>query len=223
MEEKKFDPYQFIGFILIAVILTWMLYRNGPAEEASTAKATTEEGATVQSTPEVVQVSDSILQQQKVEAFGDLGTLFVPKPTENVKITTDNFSVEVQSKGGQIVLFQLDEFENYEDAPIRLIDESNTDFNIVMTTLDGRLMNTREMYFSPTLTDKGDAYHLVDGSTICLDSGYHPCAVLPGYQMYYFTILGGLSQRSLVQYFQPSHADQLETIPGIKDMIAKFK
>jgi 5-deoxy-glucuronate isomerase len=69
----------------------------------------------------------------------------------------------------------------------------------------------------------GDAYHLVDGSTICIDKGYHPCAVLPGYEMYYFTILGGLSQRSLVQYFQPSHADQIETIPGIKDMIAKFK
>ncbi len=69
----------------------------------------------------------------------------------------------------------------------------------------------------------GDAYHLVDGSTICLDSGYHPCCVLPGYEMYYFTILGGLSQRSLVQFFQPSHAYQIETIPGIKDMIAKFK
>jgi len=71
--------------------------------------------------------------------------------------------------------------------------------------------------------EPGDAYHIVDGSTICLDKGYHPCAVLPGYQMYYFTILGGLSQRSLVQYFQPTHADQIETIPGIKDMIAKFK
>ena len=69
----------------------------------------------------------------------------------------------------------------------------------------------------------GDAYHIVDGSTICIDRGYHPCAVLPGYEMYYFTILGGLSQRPLVQYFQPSHADQIETIPGIKDMIAKFK
>ena len=69
----------------------------------------------------------------------------------------------------------------------------------------------------------GDAYHIVDGSTICLDRGYHPCAVLPGYEMYYFTILGGLTQRPLVQYFQPSHADQIETIPGIKDMIAKFK
>lgn len=69
----------------------------------------------------------------------------------------------------------------------------------------------------------GDAYHLVDSSTITLEKGYHPCVAAPGYEMYYFTILGGLSQRSLVQYFQPDHAYQIETIPGIKDMIAKFK
>jgi len=69
----------------------------------------------------------------------------------------------------------------------------------------------------------GDAHQLMDRSTILLGSGYHPCVVMPGYEMYYFTILGGLSQRSLVQYFQPTHAAQIETIPGIKDMIAKFK
>ena len=69
----------------------------------------------------------------------------------------------------------------------------------------------------------GDAYHIVDGSTMLIDKGYHPCAVLPGYEMYYFTILGGLSQRSLKQYFQPTHEDQLHTIPGIMDMVAKFK
>ncbi|WP_306147405.1 MULTISPECIES: 5-deoxy-glucuronate isomerase [unclassified Roseibium] len=69
----------------------------------------------------------------------------------------------------------------------------------------------------------GEAYQLMDGSTFMIDKGYHPCAVMPGYEMYYFTILGGLSQRSLVQYFQPTHAYQVETIPGIKDMVAKFK
>jgi 5-deoxy-glucuronate isomerase len=69
----------------------------------------------------------------------------------------------------------------------------------------------------------GDAYHVVNGSTVLIDKGYHPCCVLPGYEMYYFTILGGLSQRSLKQYFQPAHADQLATIPGIMDMVAKFK
>ena len=69
----------------------------------------------------------------------------------------------------------------------------------------------------------GEAYHIVDGSTVCIDKGYHPCVVMPGYEMYYFTILGGLSQRPLVQYFQPTHADQVKTIPGILDMVAKFK
>jgi len=71
--------------------------------------------------------------------------------------------------------------------------------------------------------EPGDAYHIIDGSTVCIDKGYHPCAVLPGYEMYYFIILGGLSQRSLKQNFQPTHADQLKTIPGIMDMVAKFK
>ena len=69
----------------------------------------------------------------------------------------------------------------------------------------------------------GKAEHIIDGSTIAIRTGYHPCVVAPGYEMYYFTILGGLSQRSLVQYFQPEHAYQVETIPGIKDMIAKYK
>ena len=69
----------------------------------------------------------------------------------------------------------------------------------------------------------GEAYHIMDGSTMLIDKGYHPCAVLPGYEMYYFTILGGLSQRSLKQYFQPTHEEQLHTIPGIMDMVAKFK
>ena len=71
--------------------------------------------------------------------------------------------------------------------------------------------------------EPGDAYHIMDRSTVLIDKGYHPCCVLPGYEMYYFTILGGQSQRSLKQYFQPTHAAQLHTIPGIMDMVAKFK
>ena len=69
----------------------------------------------------------------------------------------------------------------------------------------------------------GEAYHIIDGSTLQIDKGYHPCVAAPGYEMYYFTILAGASQRSLVQFFQPTHAYQVETIPGIKDMVAKFK
>lgn len=71
--------------------------------------------------------------------------------------------------------------------------------------------------------EPGEAYHIMNRSTVLIDKGYHPCCVLPGYEMYYFTILGGQSQRSLKQHFQPTHAAQVHTIPGIMDMVAKFK
>ena len=112
-------------------------------------------------------------------------------------------------------------FPSHKHDTNRLPDESRHDetynFRFKPTWGSGLQMLQRED------NAPGDAYHIVDGSTICIDNGYHPCCVLPGYEMYYFTILGGLTQRSLVQYFQPTHAYQIETIPGIKDMIAKFK
>ncbi len=71
--------------------------------------------------------------------------------------------------------------------------------------------------------DFGPVYHLKDASTVLLDKGYHPAVAAPGYEMYYFTILVGKSQRPLVQYFHPQHSYQLQTIPGIMDMVNKFK
>ncbi len=33
MEEKKFDPKQLIGYVLIMGLVTWMFYMNKPTEE----------------------------------------------------------------------------------------------------------------------------------------------------------------------------------------------
>ena len=71
--------------------------------------------------------------------------------------------------------------------------------------------------------DYGPVFHVKNGSTIVLDKSYHPSVAAPGYQMYYFTVLCGRYQRSLIQYFHPTHEYQVHTIPGLKDMIAKFK
>jgi len=71
--------------------------------------------------------------------------------------------------------------------------------------------------------DMGEVYHIRNSSTIQIEKGYHPCVAGPGYEMYYFTILAGLSQRPLHQNFHPEHVYQLDTIPGMKDMINKFK
>lgn len=74
-----------------------------------------------------------------------------------------------------------------------------------------------------TENEAGQAFHVLNASTLKIGGGYHPCVAAPGHEMYYFTVIAGFSQRSLRQYFHPTYAYQIETIPGIKDMIAKFR
>jgi 5-deoxy-glucuronate isomerase len=71
--------------------------------------------------------------------------------------------------------------------------------------------------------DTGPVYHIKNGSVIAIDKGYHPCVAAPGYEMYYFTIIVGETSKSLKQHFDPHHEYQVHTIPGIKDMVNKFK
>lgn len=77
------------------------------------------------------------------------------------------------------------------------------------------------LYAQPS--DYGPVYHVRTGSVIAIDKGYHPSVAAPGYEMYYFTMIVGAASKSLIQHFDPIHEYQVHTIPGIKDMIAKFK
>ena len=159
MEEKKFDPYQFIGFILIALILTWMLYRNGPEQE--TAKSDTKISTEQVQGNQIDQVlKDSIQQQQKVLAYGDLGRLFEPNSVPSTKFSTDKMILEFEAKGGGISRLALSEFENHEDQPVPMVQDGNMNFNISLNTKDGRILNTRDFYFTPTLTEKSDLFTL---------------------------------------------------------------
>ena len=153
MEEKKFDPYQFIGFILIALILTWMLYRNGPQETVQTQndKQTT-------NAPLNQAIQDSIQSQQKIKTYGDLGNFFIPNDQSNIQFTTNSMIVEIQSKGAEINTLLLSEFENYDDLPIPMIKNENSKFNVSLYTRDGRVLNTRDFYFKTSISEKDDEF-----------------------------------------------------------------
>lgn len=45
----------------------------------------------------------------------------------------------------------------------------------------------------------------------------------PGHEEYIFTILVGKHQRLLVWYFKEEHRHLMGQIPGIQDMVDKFK
>ena len=164
MEEKKFDPYQFIGFILIALILTWMLYRNGPQE-----KVQTQTDKQTIDAPLNQAIQDSIQSQQKIKAYGDLGSFFIPNDQSKIHLTTNSMIVEIQSKGAEINTLLLSEFENYDDLPIPLIKNENSRFNVALYTKDGRILNTRDFYFKTNISEKDDEFIVSLKSTISED------------------------------------------------------
>ena len=72
MENKKFDPWQFVGFFLIALILTWMLNNQQPIEEVATENAKQTEASTNQASEGSLGVvlNDSLQDQQMRAAYG---------------------------------------------------------------------------------------------------------------------------------------------------------
>ena len=67
------------------------------------------------------------------------------------------------------------------------------------------------------------AFMTRDGDTFLLDRGYHPTVTSPGHDGYIFTIIVGKRRRSLIQHFSDEHDYLMGQIPGLQDMVDKFK
>ncbi len=78
-----------------------------------------------------------------------------------------------------------------------------------------------QLVFQPDGTEK--VYRTQHGDTVLIDKGYHPTATSPGHRGYIFTILVGISTRSLVQNFKEEYRYLMHQIPGIRDMVNAFK
>ena len=152
MEERKFDPYQFIGFILIAMILTWMLYVNKP-EEGTNPSAQPEKTEVVTEKNEVpsIQLNDSLNRINLQSAFGIFSNWITDKGADTQIIENKDLFIKVNPKGGLLELVRLKDYTDYLDQPLELIKEGNTQFNVQFTTKDGRRLNTKDFYFSPQL------------------------------------------------------------------------
>ena len=78
-----------------------------------------------------------------------------------------------------------------------------------------------QIAFQPNGTSK--AFMTRNGDTFLLDRGYHPTVTSPGHEGYIFTVLVGKNRRSLIQYFSHEHDYLIDQIPGLQDMVDKFK
>ena len=155
MEERRFDPYQFIGFILIAMILTWMLYVNKPEEGANPpVEPEKTELKTEQRDVAPIQLNDSLKKINLQSTFGIFSNWMTDQGATTQIIENKDLFIKVSPKGGLLELVRLKDYTDYLDQPLELVKEGNTKFNVQFTTKDGRRLNTKDFYFSPQLNSK---------------------------------------------------------------------
>jgi len=168
MEKKKFDPKQLIGYVLIAVLATWMLYNNKPTEEElkqqeaqkteEVVKETSAEKVVVEKDFSANSVKDSaslVQLNNKLGVFAYGASL--PSATNAVtEITNDVLKLNFSNKGGYLNSVELTDFKTHDQKPLYLVKDDNASLNIKLTTTDNRILNTKDLYFEPSVTKNGD-------------------------------------------------------------------
>jgi YidC/Oxa1 family membrane protein insertase len=173
MEEKKLDINSIIGFVLIALILVYMLYQNQPTpeelqaqEEAKQEQIEAERVAEdakdeFQATPTdftATQTADSTqlaALQNRIGSFAYSASLPSAQDATTV-LENDVLKITVNNKGGYFEEVKLKEFVNHDSVPVYLIKDQNALFNLNFGTSDNRTLNTKDLYFQPTLTKSGE-------------------------------------------------------------------
>jgi YidC/Oxa1 family membrane protein insertase len=173
MEEKKFDKNSIIGFALIFAIIMWMMYNSQKtAQEEQAQKIKQEkidkakkakEVATKQVLQTVVDtsVSDTVKLQKLSGALGSFAySATLPSAKESfTTIENELVTLKIANKGGYIaeaVLKNYKKFEKNSGQLVELIKNNNANFNLELQTKDNRVLNTKDLFFEPTLTKNGN-------------------------------------------------------------------
>ena len=168
MENKKFDFNTIIGFGLIFVIILWIMYNNKTKdlkeqqEKAKTEKVikTTIVPSETAKTITDTTVNDSLKIQKLQGTLGSFAySATLPSAKENFTTLENEFVIlKIANKGGYIVEATLKNFEKIKKNSgqlVELIKDNNASFNLQLQTEDNRVLNTKELFFEPTLTKVG--------------------------------------------------------------------
>ena len=171
MEEKKLDLNSVIGIVLIIGIFIWMMYQNKPSEATLAAEKAKKElvakeaqakAAAVKTiaTPVAIVAGDSTQLAQLQKSLGGFAYSATLPSAKNDITTIENEYVvlKIANKGGYIVEATLKNFEKFKKNSgqlVSLIKDNNADLNIQLQTSDNRVLNTKDLYFEPTLTKVG--------------------------------------------------------------------
>jgi YidC/Oxa1 family membrane protein insertase len=164
MEQKKFDVNSFIGMILLGGIIFWWMSTQEPEVDAANTITTTEivgapENINNTGTAVVNETAfenDSLKQvnlQNKLGAFAQSAI----NASEGVSVLENELvKLTIDNKGGQIIEALIKNYKTYDSLPLYMVKDNNASFNINFGTTDNRILNTKNLFFQPTIAKNGD-------------------------------------------------------------------
>ncbi|HSD15249.1 MAG TPA: membrane protein insertase YidC [Flavobacterium sp.] len=171
MEERKLDAKSIVAFVLIAGLMIWMMFNNIKEDQKLKAqedaqKATTEKVGKAKEQVVAAAISDSTQTDSlKVKALqSTLGAFAysaaLPSAKDNVtEVKNELVTLKIANKGGYIVDVKVKDFEQFHKGSgksVQIIKDNNANLNLQLQTKDNRVLNTKDMYFEPTVTKEGN-------------------------------------------------------------------
>ena len=147
------DRQSTIGFVLIFVVLVAWMWLNSPKpqQQAPHDKIVSMKKDSVKAenalSAETIP-TDTIV---KPNAYGKYFSARATGIEKIITIETELYRAELSSKGGIVKTWELKNYQTWDGKPVQLVDyDHQGDLSILLTTADGRVINTHDLYFDVT-------------------------------------------------------------------------
>ena len=140
MEENKFDPLQFIGFLLISAILMFWFYDN------QSSYAENQQDIVVENPIEKFEDNSNTLNLAKE----DSNKVELDKKFKEEIITLENDKIlfEISTSGADINRLLLKDFNNYNEQPLFLVNDNKSIFSYNIPIGRNSIINSRDLNYS---------------------------------------------------------------------------
>lgn len=149
MEENRFDPLQFIGFLLISGILMFWFYDNQSNMIENQEQIVDDSQIEVVEQPTNI-VDSSYNDYEDNDEFSE----------EIIVLENSNILLEVSTKGAEIKKLLLKDFNNYNDDPLFLIDNNKSIFSFNIPVGRNSNINSQDLNYTAEIIDENSSVKL---------------------------------------------------------------
>ncbi len=147
MEQNKFDPLQFIGFLLISVILMFWFYDN-----QSNAIENQQDVAVENVLDKVEDDSFDLINSKDNSNEFEIDESFTE---EIITLENDNILFELSTDGAVIKKILLKDYSNFNDDPLFLVNNNKSIFSYNISNGRNSIINSGDLtYSSEVIRDK---------------------------------------------------------------------